>query len=98
MKFQSVQGTPKYADVSVNTDLTYADIEALELEISKVKDKLQQSEQMCTDIKEKQKFRLESISDDDEKVRFYTGFASLAALMTCFQFFGAMCQQADLLG
>ena len=36
---------PKYADATVNTDVTFADIEALEGGVSKVKDQLQQSEQ-----------------------------------------------------
>ena len=89
---------PKYADAAVNTDLTFADIEALEGEVSKVKDQLQQSEQTCTDMKNKQKFRLESISDDNEKVRFYTGFASLAALMTCFHFLGPSVKKLNYWG
>ena len=46
-------------------------------------------------MEEKEKFRLESIIDDDEKVRLYTGFANLAALMTFFHFFG---HEAPLLG
>ena len=40
------------------------------------------------DLKEKQHLRLKGIGDDDNKVRFYTGFATLSALMVCFNFLG----------
>ncbi len=70
-----------YADDAVNTNLTLADIESLETEISKVKDQLQQSKRESQDMKGKQKFRLENTSEDDGKVRFYTGFSTLTALM-----------------
>ena len=37
----------------------------------------------------KQEFiRVESISDNDQKVKFYTGFSTFAALMVCFNFLG----------
>ena len=35
----------RYAEVGVNTDLTFADIDSLEREISEVKDQLQQSKE-----------------------------------------------------
>ena len=37
----------RYAEVGVNTDLTFADIDSLEREISEVKDQLQQSKREC---------------------------------------------------
>ena len=39
-------------------------------------------------LKEKQHFRLKNIGDDDNNVRFYTGFATLSALMVCYNFLG----------
>ena len=75
-----------YAEVGVNTDLTFADINSLEREISEVKDQVQQFKRKCEAMKRTQKFSLENIGDDDGKVRFYTGFSTLAALMACFQF------------
>ena len=63
-----------YADAAVNTDMTLADIEALEKGVSELKDQLHQSEQACADI-----------SNDNDKIRFYTGFSTLAALMACFK-------------
>ena len=63
--------------------MTCSDIEALEREVREVKDRLKESEQVYEDVKGKQKFRFESITDDNDKIRFYTGFSTLAALMTC---------------
>ena len=39
------------------------------------------------DLKEKQHLHLKGIGDDN-KVRFYTGFATLSVLMVCFNFLG----------
>ena len=78
----------RYAEVGVNTDLTFADIDSLEREISEVKDLLQQSNRECEAMKRAQKFSLENIGDDDGKLRFYTGFSTLAALIARFQFLG----------
>ena len=71
----------KCSDSAVNTDLTCADIESLERELSEVKCQLQQSEQDQHDLKERQLFRLKHISDDDAKVRFCTGFSTLSAFL-----------------
>ena len=64
------------------------DIESLERELCEVKCQLQQSEQVQHDLKERQLFTLKHVSDDDAKVRFYTGFSTLSALMACFNFLG----------
>lgn len=77
-----------YSDAAVNTDLTGADLESLEKELSEIKEKLQVSQNDCEDLKGKQQFRLKSISDDNAKVRFYTGFSTLSALMACFTLLG----------
>ena len=53
-----------------------------------MKCQLQQSEQAQHDLKERELFRLKHISDDDAKVRFYTGFSTLSELMACFNFLG----------
>ena len=78
----------EYKDVGVNTDLTGADLQFLEGELSELKDSVQQLNNECIDLKDKQHFRLKSIGDDNNKVRFYTGFATLSALMVCFNFLG----------
>ena len=50
--------------------------------------RVQQLEEECIELKEKQHFHLKNISNDDNKVRFYTGFATMSALMVCFNFLG----------
>ena len=86
-KSQLLAGT-EYKEVGVNTDLTGADIHFLERELSERKESVQQLNNECMDLKEKQHLRLKGIGDDDNKVRFYTGFATLSALMVCFNFLG----------
>ena len=78
-KSQLPAGT-EYKEVGVNTDLTGADIHFLERELSQRKYSVQQLNNECMDLKEKQHLRLKGIGDDN-KVRFYTGFATLSALM-----------------
>ena len=64
----------KFHDIGVNTDLTMHDIEVVE---------------MKTEAKfDKQLFRLENVRDDN-KVKFYTGFATFSALMVCFNVLGS---------
>lgn len=80
-------------DVAVNTDVTGNDLELLGGELAAPKEKLQQSKLqqsklLGNDLREQQLFRLKYIGDDDAKVRFYTGFLSLSALMACFRFLG----------
>jgi len=75
-------------DAAVNTDLTGADLDGLERELRDLKDKLTQVECASENLRKQQTFRLGNISDDDNKVRFYTGFTLMAALMVCFNFFG----------
>ena len=58
----------------MNTNLTFADVDSLEREISEAKDQLQQSKRECEAIKRTQKFFLENIGDDDGKVRFTQAF------------------------
>ena len=53
-----------------------------------MKERVAQLEHECEGLKAKQPFRLRNISADDTKVRFYTGFSSMAALMVCFNFLG----------
>ena len=86
-KSQLLAGT-EYKEVGVNTDLTGADIHFLERELSERKESVQQLNNECMDLKEKQHLHLKGIGDDDNKVRFYTGFATLSALMVCFNFLG----------
>ena len=77
-----------YRDAGVNTDLPGAGIELLEEEVCRLKIRIQQLEEECVKLREKQHFRLKNISTDDNKVRFYTGFATMSALMVCFNFLG----------
>ena len=60
------------------------DVESLEGEVHELRDRVAQSERECADLKIKQPFRLRNISDDDNKVRLYTGYSSMAALMVYF--------------
>ena len=54
-----------------------------------MKERVAQLEHECEGLKARQPFKLRNISADDIKVRFYTGFSSMAALMVCFNFFCA---------
>ena len=62
-----------YSDAAVNTDLTMVDIEEIESQLREVKEELLQ---VKSEVK-KQQFRVENISDDDDKIKFYTGFSNL---------------------
>ena len=95
-KSQLPAGT-EYKEVGVNTDLTGADIHFLERELSERKESVQQLNNECMDLKEKQHLRLKGIGDDDNKVRFYTGFATLS-INGVLQLSGRICQQITLLG
>ena len=77
-----------YCDAAVNTNLTGASLQSLEGQVRQLKERVAQLEHECEDLKVKQSFRLRNISADDIKVRFYTGFSSMAALMVCFNFWG----------
>ena len=77
-----------YCDAATNTELTWLEIEDKEKELDVTKKKLEEYKAECSDLKQKQHLRLSNIQDDDDKVRFYTGFSSYAALMVCFNFLG----------
>ena len=79
---------PAYKHVSVNTDLTYVLLDSLEEELKNVKEKLRVSEKECDELEEKCVLRLRNIRDDNDKVRFYTGFSTIGLLMACFNFLG----------
>ena len=83
-------GTTKktFCDMAVQTDLTSSDIQALELEVDSLHMKVKLSQRECEAAEEKQRFRTSSISDDNAKVRFYTGFSTFSALLVCFNFLG----------
>ena len=66
---------------AVNTDLTGAYIESLEKGLALVKEELKQTKQNVH-------FRLQHISNDDAKVRFYIGFSTISALRTCYDYLG----------
>ena len=48
----------------------------------------QQLEEESVELREKQHFCLKNISNDDDKVRFTTGSATMSALMVCFNLLG----------
>ena len=77
-----------YGDAATNTDLTGADLEPLEGQVCQLKEIVAQLKHKCEGLKAKQPFRLRNIDADDIKVRFYTGFLSMAALMVCFNILG----------
>ena len=79
---------PTCNDVGVNTDLTMVMLDSMEEELKKVKRKLIQVEKDCDELEEKQVLRLSNIKDDEDKVKFYTGFSTMSALMVCFNFLG----------
>ena len=71
-------------DAAENTDLTMADILELENQLCEVKEELSQLKSKCNKLQ----FRIESISNDDNKIRFYTGFSTFPLLLACFNFLG----------
>jgi hypothetical protein len=73
-----------HSDVAINTHLIMADIDSLETKLKEIEKNVTEAE--CN--YSKQAFRVENISDDDNKVKFYTGFSTFAALMVCFNFLG----------
>ena len=79
----------KNIDVAVNTDLTTSDIEELEKQLQEAK------KDLCEH--EKQIFRVENISNDNSKVKYYTGFSTFSALMVCYNVLGPSVQQVELL-
>ena len=44
----------------------------------------------CSSLKEKEHLRLNNIKDDDEKVKFYTGFSSFYSINDMLQIFWEM--------
>ena len=79
-----VESKVVYCDAQTNTELTWLEIEDMKKELDATKKELEE----CNVLKQKQHLRLSNIQDNDEKVRFYTGFPSYAALMICFNFLG----------
>ena len=66
----------EYCDAAVNTDLTCQDIQAMEEELLEVKENLEKSVSALKQSKEKHFFQFSSVKDDDNKIKFYTGFSS----------------------
>ena len=77
-----------YCDAQTNTELTWLEIEDMEEELHATKKEIEEYKAECSILKQKQHLRLSNVQEDDEKVRFYTGFSSYAALMVCFNFLG----------
>ena len=71
-------------DAAVNTDLTMADILQLENQLCELKEDLSQLKSKCDRLQ----FIIENVSDDDNKIKFYTGFSTFALLLACFNFLG----------
>ena len=80
--------TSLYCDAQTNTELTWLEIEDMEEELHATKKEIEECKAECSILQQKQHLRLSNIQDDDEKIRFYTGFSSCAALMVCFDFLG----------
>ena len=78
----------EYKDIGVNTDLTGADLQFLEGELSELKDSIEQLNNECIGLKDKQCFRLRSIGDDKNKV----------IVLQHFEHQFSCCQQTALLG
>ena len=77
-----------YCDAQTNTELTWLEIEDMEEELHATKKEIEEYKAECSILKQKRHLRLSNIQEDDEKVRFYTGFSSYAALKVCFNFLG----------
>ena len=60
------------------------DIESVEMKVEEIGDKLVGAEARF----DQQLFRVENICNDDNKIKFYTGFATFSVLMVCFNFLG----------
>ena len=63
------------------TNLTVAYTESVERELALVKEELKQTKQNVH-------FRLQHISNDDAKIRFYTGFSIISASRACYDYLG----------
>ena len=77
---------PCHTRVNVKFKLSCT-VEDMEKELDVTK-KIKEYKAECSDLKQKQHLRLSNIEDDDEKVGFYTGFSSYAALMVRFNILG----------
>ena len=76
--------SPRMVEMAVNTDLTMNDINELEQQLNKLE--LKHKDLECD--YSKQAFRVENVCDDNNKVRFYTGFSTFSTLMACFNLLG----------
>ena len=72
-----------YSNVETNTELTWFAINEME---NKLNEMTKQVELECNSLKEKEHLRLNNIKDDNEKIKFYTGFSTFKLLMICFNF------------
>ena len=77
-----------FCDAVTNTELTCLEIENMEKELDEAKKKIEEYKAEFSDLKQKQHLRLSNIQDGHEKVKFYMGFYSCAALMIFFNFLG----------
>ena len=75
-------------DQCCSTELTIADIKCMEERIEEMKEELRKLKHENAALK----FSLANIADND-KVSFYTGFPTHAALMACFKFLGPAVNQ-----
>ena len=77
-----------YSNAETNTELTWFAIDEMESKLNEMTKQVEECRLECSSLKEKEHLRLNNIKDDDEKIKFYTGFSSFTVLMICFKFLG----------
>ena len=77
-----------YCDAETNTELTWVELDEMENKLNEITKQVEECRLECSSLKEKQHLRLNNIKDDNEKLKFYTGFPTFTVLMICFNFLG----------
>ena len=77
-----------YSNVETNTELTWFAINEMENKLNEMTKQVEECRLECNSLKEKEHLRLNNIKDDNEKIKFYTGFSTIKLLMICFNFLG----------
>ena len=77
-----------YSNAETNTEFTWFAIDEMESELNEMTKQVEEYRLECSSLKEKAHLILNNIKDDNEKVKFYTGFSRFTVLMICFKFLG----------
>ena len=87
-----------YSNVETNTELTWFAIDEMENKLNEMTKQVEECRLECNSLKEKEHLRLNNIKDDNEKIKFYTGFSTFKLLMICFNFLGDISSKLNYWG